>query len=113
MQKIYKFLKIDIDFKASMLYKRINVARVPKNTDVDKSMHHFSEFLRKNGLDNFVHLVRKTGLPDLIRNINTKKDKKENILSQKERIIYAEFFKEDTKELSKILDRDLNIEWRI
>jgi len=85
MQSIYKFLGVDPSFKASMLYKRVNVARVPKNIDIDKNMHHFSEYLRKIGLDKFVHAIRKTGIPDFVRNLNTKQKTEKKTLSPQER----------------------------
>jgi hypothetical protein len=70
MKQIYAFLGIDETFVSSMVYDEINVARTPKHVLIDRVMHHVSETMRKTGLDRVVHLIRKTGLPDLVRSMN-------------------------------------------
>lgn len=109
MQKMYAFLGIDTTFVSSMLHTEINIARTPKAVVVDRLMHHVSEGLRKFGFDRFVHVVRKTGLPDFVRSFNTKMQEPE----AKTDTDIAHNFYEDTLALSKVLNRDLNTEWNI
>ena len=110
IKKIYAFLGVNTDFVPSMLYESINVTRVPKNIALEKNMHRFSEFLRKSGLDHLVHLVRRLGLPDLVRRFNTKPAKKEE-KPPFDRAALAAYFREDAAQLSHKLGRDLVTEW--
>lgn len=111
IQKIYSFLGVRSDFVPSMLNDEINISRVPKHIWIEKRMHRFSEFLRRNGLDTLVHAIRRMGLPDLVRSFNTKpkKEKKEAL----DRAYLVDYFKEDVAELSQLLGRDLGSEWDI
>lgn len=110
IKKIYAFLGVSTDFVPSMLHESINVTRVPKHIGLEKNMHRFSEFLRRSGLDHFVHFVRQLGIPDLVRRFNTKPAKKEErpVFDRK---ALAAHFREDATELSSILNRDLVTEW--
>lgn len=110
IKKIYTFLGVNTNFIPSMLYESINVTRVPKNIALEKTMHRFSEFLRKSGLDRLVHLIRRLGIPDLVRSFNTKPTKKEE-KPVFDRAALATYFREDAAKLSTILDRDLVTEW--
>lgn len=111
IQKVYTFLGVDATFVPSMLHDIINNTRVPKNIELEKKMHYFSEFLRKHGLDAFVHAVRRSGFPELVRKINTKpKKEKKDIYNHIPLIAY---FKDDVAKLSSMLGRDLVREWKI
>jgi hypothetical protein len=109
MKRIYQFLGVDDTFESSMLYSEINVARTPKTLFVERSMHHMSEFLRKIGLDMFVHRIRKSGLPDLVRKGNTK-ESKEILVDTNALVAY---FRDDVQKLSTLLGRDLRSQWDI
>jgi hypothetical protein len=111
IQSIYRFLGVDDTFIPSMLHETINNTRVPKNIALERRMHLFSEFLRRNGLDAFVHAVRRSGLPEMVRKVNTKPKN-----SQREtfdRSTFVPHFKDDVAELSRMLGRDLSTEWGI
>lgn len=110
IKNIYAFLGVSTDFVPSMLHESINVTRVPKNIALEKHMHHFSEFLRRSRLDYFVHLVRRSGLPNVVRRLNTKPAKKEE-KPVFDRATLIAYFREDTTELSRMLGRDLVTEW--
>ena len=111
IKKIYTFLDVDASFVPSMLHDTINNTRVPKNITLEKKMHYFSEFLRKHGLDAFVHFVRRAGIPEFVRKINTKpKKEKQEIYDHTPLIAY---FKDDVAKLSTMLGRDLVREWEI
>lgn len=110
MQKIYQFIGIDDTFEASMLYSQVNIARIPKNVSVGRLMHRIAEKLRTAGFDKFVHLIRKTGLPDFIHSLNTKQV---DVVREVDTTALKKYFIADTKELSRLLDRDLGKEWNI
>lgn len=110
IKNIYAFLGVSTDFVPSMLHESINVTRVPKNIALEKHMHHFSEFLRRSRLDYLVHLVRRSGLPNVVRRLNTKPAKKEE-KPVFDRATLIAYFREDTTELSRMLGRDLVTEW--
>jgi hypothetical protein len=110
MQRIYRFLGVREDFEASMLNTEVNIARIPKSVSVGRVMHHTAEYLRKVGFDKLVHAIRKTGLPDVIHTLNTKKAHVEQDIDT---AALATYFVEDTTKLSKLLGRDLNNEWNI
>jgi hypothetical protein len=110
IKKIYAFLGVNTDFVPSMLHESINVTRVPKNIALEKNMHRFSEFLRRSGLDHFVHFVRQSGLPDVVRRFNTKPAKKDEKPAF-DRKALAAHFREDAARLSSMLGRNLVTEW--
>jgi Sulfotransferase domain len=113
MKRIYEFLGIDASFVSSMVYDEINVARTPKHVFIDRAMHHVSETLRKIGFDRFVHLVRKSGLPDIVRNLNTKPKEKSAHTKTFEREPLVEYFRNDVRALTLRLGRDMHTEWNI
>jgi len=113
MKHIYTFLGIDPTFVSSMVHDEINVARTPKHVFVDRVMHHVSEALRKIGFDKLVHLVRKSGIPDLVRNINTKSASTSGHTKTFDREVLARHFKDDVEKLRFQIGRDMKAEWRI
>lgn len=111
MRRIYTFLGVDPDFVSSMVHDEINVARVPKHVGLERGMHRVAEYLRRNGFDKVVHLIRKTGLPELVRSVNTKKKIEQKPEFDREAL--EKYFNEEVNELSKMLARDLKAEWGI
>jgi hypothetical protein len=111
IQKIYAFLGVDATFVPSMLHDTVNNTRVPKHIGLERKMHLFSEFLRKHGLDGFVHTVRRLGIPELVRRCNTKPKKEEGPAFDREALVA--YFKDDTEALSRMLGRDLVREWHL
>ena len=110
ISSVYTFLGIDADFIPSLLHQKINVARTPKHTTVDSVMHKVAEFLRRNGLDKFVWYVKKSGATDFIRGVNTKTDS-ERQLTDADRAVLQQAFRDDTQKVSAFLNRDLVSEW--
>jgi Sulfotransferase domain len=113
MKRIYEFLAVDTSFVSSMVYEEINVARTPKYVFIDRLMHHMSEMLRKIGFDRFVHLVRKSGLPNLFRSLNTKPKEKSSHTKSFNRAPLVTYFRDDVQRLSECIGRDMNAEWNI
>ncbi len=111
MRRIYAFLGVDTDFVSSMVHDEINVARVPKHVGVEKSMHRVAESLRRHGFDRFVHMIRKTGLPEMVRSLNTKK--KHEKTATFDRAPLVAHFKNDVAALGQVVGRDMCREWNI
>jgi hypothetical protein len=109
IRSVYSFLGVDAAFEPSMLNREVNVARTPKHVGIERFMHHTAEFLRRHGLDRFVHWVRTTGLPDMVRRGNTKETEQ----VQYDRAALTRIFAEDVRKTSEFIGRDLNAEWNI
>jgi hypothetical protein len=113
IKTIYEFLGVDPNFIPSMLHTEVNVTRTPKNIGVEKLMHTFAESLRKIGFDKLVHMIRKTGIPDMVRGVNTKEEQRSKRMTEPDKNELAKHFVDDAKELSGMLDRDVTKEWGI
>lgn len=113
MQRIYTFLGVDASFVSSMVHTPINVARTPKFVFVDRLMHHVSESMRKGGLDRLVHLIRKSGLPDLVRSGNTKSDAPLDSSEPYDRARESAYYRDEVGRLSRLIERNMNEEWNI
>ena len=111
MREIYSFLGVDSTFVPPSLEKRVNVARTPKAVWLERVVHHVAESLRKVGLDKLVWVIKNTGLPDLLRSVNTQTQGRQFVRTGERTGV--DYFKNDVRELSKMLGRDLNKEWNI
>ncbi len=114
IRRIYQFLDVDISFVPSMLDHEINAARTPKFISAEKAMHRVAEFLRKRNLGHVVHSIKKSGLPDWARSLNTvgdDLDAKENKKIDWDPL--RRYFYDDATHLSRVLDRDLASEWNL
>ena len=111
MYRIYDFLGVDTTFIPSMLHREINTARTPRLVVLDRFMHLVAETLRKVGFDKVVWLVKKSGITDAVRKVNTEEDdaKKETF----DRTELVQYFKNDVEKLSTLIGRDMNKEWGI
>ncbi len=110
IQKIYKFLGVDDSFVPSMLKSTIDVFRRPKFRLVDRIIRYIANSLRKTGLHKLAWLIKKSGIPEFIRKINTKRSKEikfDNRIRNKLKKLYEK----DIAELSKKLKRNLKKEW--
>lgn len=112
MRHVYKFLGVDPEFEASMVDTKINTARVPKLVQVDRLMHRIAERMRVLGFDKVVHLIRRSGLPDIVRAHNTARVPVIN-----KEVIEADdltdVFRNDVRALSTMIGRDVSTEWNI
>lgn len=113
MKRIYQFLGVDDTFVSSMVNDEINVARTPKLVGPERAMHHIAEFLRSHGFDRFVHMIRKTGITEGIRALNTKEGANRSEPLPFDVVAYKRLFVEDVTSLSSLLDRDMRTEWSI
>ena len=113
MRNIYEFLGIDTAFVSSMVHDEINVARTPKHVFLDRIMHHTAETLRKIGFDRLVHTIRRSGLPERVRSINTKSGSASHHTKSYDREELKMYFHDDVAKLSRHIGRDLNALWQI
>ncbi len=113
MRRIHEFLGVNPDFVSSMVHTEVNVGRTPAVVGVDRVIHHISEFLRRNGFDRFVHAVRKTGITEKLRHINTVEKAEQKKEKTFDATTYKQRFVDDVSKLSKILNRDMRKEWDI
>jgi hypothetical protein len=111
MRRIHEFLGISPDFVSSMVHTEVNVGRTPTVVGIDRVLHYVSEFLRKHGLDRLVHAVKKSGIPGMIRNINTSEGKKKPEKKDFDAGAGKAYVREDVRALSRMLNRDLEAEW--
>ncbi len=113
IRRIYEFLGIDATFVSHMVHDEINVARTPRYVFADRVMHHVAETLRRIGFDRFVHLVRRSGIPDFVRSHNTKRQQEVRHTMTYNRDAFRAHFTHDVDALSVIIGRDMNKEWNI
>jgi hypothetical protein len=113
MRRIYEFLGVDATFVSGMVQSEVNIARTPRKVWVDRLMHHIAEWLRKAGFDRLVHLVRTTGLPDVVRRYNTKLPTEVAHTTSFDREPLRAYFTEDVLKLTARLGRDIGKEWGI
>ncbi len=106
MSKIYTHLGVASDFSPPSLHSQINVARAPKQVWIDRLMHRTAETLRQIGLDRLVHRIKRSGVTDTIRAVNTKETKLTSPAVDTSR-----YFSEDMAKLSNLLGRDFAKEW--
>jgi hypothetical protein len=111
METLYTFLGVDATFVPSMLGNAINTARIPKHRVIERVMHDIAEFLRTHGMDRLVHRIRQSGVPDMVRGLNTKKRPQGNGTHNIDALV--PYFKNDIAELGTMLGRDLSREWGI
>ncbi|MCA9365833.1 sulfotransferase [Candidatus Kaiserbacteria bacterium] len=120
IQQIYRHIGVDDTFVPKMLKKFVNVERTPRFVRLERWMHRFAELGRKIGLDKVVWMIKRSGVTDLIRKINTEKnsqvipeDSKGKPIDPEVKAKMQEYFKEDTRLLSGLVERNLTVEWGI
>jgi len=113
IQNIYRFIGVSDEFVPSMLYARINVARIPRFGVIEKMMDRVAHTLRGLGLDRFVWMVKKARLPDIVRHINTRKQRKQSLIIMPEDKIWL--YKQFRSEIDLLEDlTGINLDtWRM
>ena len=112
MKRIYTFIGIDASFVPTMLHTSVNSARTPRRVYIDRIMHQSAEFLRRNGFDRFVWSIRKWGIPDVVRALNTKHTVKV-VTAPYDRKKLADVFRNDAHHLIEYCGRDMVKEWNL
>ena len=112
VKAVYEFLEIDPEFVPKMLKRYVNVERTPRFVFLDRIMHKVAESMRRLHLDKLVFWVKQSGATDAIRKINTEPKAIEK-LSEEDRQKLIAYYKNDVRNLSELLNRDLLSEWGI
>lgn len=116
IKKIYEHLELeDTEFVPTMLNDKVNIARIPSWVGLERWMHRVAELMRKIHLDKAVWMVRRSGLPDYIRNLNTKSlaYSHETDSMKLNRKLLEEYYHEEVVKLGDLLGRNLSEEWQI
>lgn len=111
IRTIYSFLEVTPDFKPTMLHSEVNIARTPRWIVVDGVMHWVAEFLRKTGLDRIVWVIKKSGVTDAIRSINTDDSQQRETEYRTDEL--RKYYARDVVELGGLINRDMSAEWKI
>jgi Sulfotransferase domain len=112
MATLYRFLGVDPGFRPSMLERRVGWGRVPRSVGLDRTIVRTSGFLRRHGLGSIWWLVKRIGLGDLVRAVNTRNEAPpDGRLSPADRRRLVGEFESDLGALEVLLGRQLE-EWR-
>ena len=112
VKAVYTFLEIDPEFVPKMLKQYVNITRTPRFVFIDRVIHKVAETLRKIGLHKLVFWVKKSGVTDAVRSVNTEHKATEE-LSEADRAVLQKYYAKDVHRLSELLNRDLATEWEI
>ncbi|MBK8163344.1 MAG: sulfotransferase domain-containing protein [Gammaproteobacteria bacterium] len=115
IKKIYRFLNIDHEFIPEFIRTKINPARIPRHVWIDSGIRAVSSYLRSNGFRTLFWQIKKSGLAERIRTLNTRMDirRADVIDTQTRHYLYEKYdIQSEISAISKIIGRDL-IEWRI
>jgi len=106
---VYEFLGVDPSFRPTMLDRSVNASRTPVVVGVDRAMNRVGDVLRGAGLDRLVWWVKRSGVPQRLRRLNTGRDRE--TLEDAEPLELAATFRDDAARLSELLGRDLVALW--
>lgn len=109
LSQIYNFLDID-PWYPETIYEIRNKYRKPKSIMLEKCIARTSDFLRRHGLLQLQCALRKTGVSDLLKRLNTVDDHGNKIPSDVAAFI-NEYVSEDKVRLEMFVKRDLSF-WR-
>jgi hypothetical protein len=105
VRRVYEFVGVDPSFRPGMLDRSVNVSRTPGVVGVDRAMNRVGDVLRRAGLDRLVWRVKRSGVPERLRRLNTGRDRE--ALADAEQRELAATFRDDAARLSELLGRDL------
>lgn len=111
VKRIYEFLGVDASFAPSLLHRRVNTARTPRLIWIDRTMIQIAEALRRAGFDRLVWVVKKSGVPQKIRQANTEEEGALLVLSENMRRRLASLYRADAERLSEYMGRNMAAEW--
>jgi hypothetical protein len=112
IQSIYRFIGVYQDFAPSMLFRQVNVGRVPRSPKLERLMGRASESLRATRLRNVWWLGKKTGIGAWLRSLNTDAvAQRASRLETSPRGHLLSLFEDDIHALEQVAGRELR-EWR-
>ena len=108
VQKIYSFLDVDNTYISPNLNKKIHSTRIPKSQCIETAMVIMRILLRKIELYSLVEKLKKRGLSEKLKELNTQKNKTFRKMDARTRSRLNHIFANDKKMLSELLKRDLS-----
>lgn len=108
---LYKYLEVDVDFVPKKLNKRINKPVKERSVLIKRFVGLILTFIRKLQLRPvYVFLLNNKFLNNLYAKINYVRYEYPKI-DNKKRMMLLDYYKDDIKKLSKMIDRDLESIW--
>ena len=113
MRKIYGFLGVNPDFLSPYNYKLSNRGIIPKFSSLEILKKRIFRKLSSSKYPETIDLIKKMGISDLYRKLNSKS--RSSSLQVEPEVLEElwKYYQEDISNLSALLGRDLNVEWRL
>lgn len=106
--EVFSFIGVDAEFKSTYSSRKINVARIPRSFLLDKLWTIIAHFISKVGLRNMLWVLKKNGITEFLRKLNTKKTPPIKTINMSTRSELMDIFSEDISWLQKTTGRDLS-----
>jgi len=107
IQQLFRFLEVDETFIPSSLSKKINVSRTPGNVKLEGTTNRIATILHESKWGNGLWwLLKKSGVPGLLRKINTDQSPSEGMPPDLRNELNL-LFKEDKVYTERLLNRSL------
>ena len=111
IQKIYEFLKVDVNFVPKSVRKRINVKTI-RMSQISRFTRNIYRFLVKFKIGkSFLKILRKIGIRQALIDYLVLKIKKLPKMNKETRNKLRNFYSEDIKQLELLIKRDLSF-WK-
>ncbi|OGL44898.1 MAG: hypothetical protein A2W05_06500 [Candidatus Schekmanbacteria bacterium RBG_16_38_10] len=111
LMNIYDFLGLDNSFMPSNINEKIHITRTPRVKSFERTIVLTRMLLRKLGLSSFAEMVKKTGIVDKIKKLNTADERLSGDVGSDTRTQLNRIFAKDKAKLSELLGRDLSF-WK-
>jgi hypothetical protein len=112
IKSIYDFIGVDSDSKSSKFDTVIGHSYIPRSRLLDAFLLRTAKNIKNIGLHNLHWLIKSTGLPELIRKLNSRQAKKYNFLFSEDDVLFLrELLADDIELMGKTLNINLNKLW--
>jgi len=92
IKELYGWLGVsDTDFQSQTLNTRVNHARLYRNIKIENIIARTSRFLNNNGYSREVESLKRTGIIEVIRKLNTKDGSVQSLAPEERRNVFASF----------------------
>jgi hypothetical protein len=108
LTEVFSFIGVDAEFKSTYSSEKINVARIPRSFLLDKFWTVIAHFISKVGLRNILWTLKKNGVTEFLRKLNTKKTPPIKTINMSTRLELMDIFSEDVGWVQKTTGRDLS-----
>lgn len=105
--QLYKFLGVKDTFRPWALQKKINKVHVPKHIWLDKLIVQCAAFLTDKKLHQLRWAIRKTGVTDVIRSLNSASFKQPSVY-EKAGVNFHDYFADDINKFENLSQMDVS-----